>query len=81
MLFVFVVALSHNDRQRFGLGEELAIEIRQPGTRTKDKKELEMFNNFRQPVFCQTNVGGSFFKVEMLFLVAKNRRIHPANFD
>jgi len=50
-----------NCLQRSGLGEELAIEIRQPETRTKDKKELEMFNNFRRPVFCQTNVASSLF--------------------
>jgi len=50
-----------NCLQRSGLGEELAIAIRQPETRTKDKKELEMFNNFRRPVFCQTNVASSLF--------------------
>jgi len=59
--FCFLRTVQPHCKQRSGLGEKLAVAIRQPKTWTKDKKELQRFNNFRRPVFCQTNVASGLF--------------------
>ncbi len=61
-----------HDRQRFGLGEELEIEILQPKPELKIKKKSKCSITTVSQFFAKPFVGGSFiYKHKMLFLAAK----------